>query len=277
MTAPSSGAQVRAPLLIYMVAGSYWCPSLHAGGLRVDPRAQEPGIAVRMTDAFKANAIPLFPGESPMISDVKDWWEDARSLIPADQLATFSSTTPRGALDFTPNTVPEALVVSAANPGTTESMKQQRLALILTINDANTLKETKRAAYMSELGQSLFDTLDRAVRPSAPLLWAKLKRTCKQAEPFEQYYDGGKALRTLVAMSDAKAMKPGEESIHESHLLMLTLRPLPKGATAEQFSLRVTNALENHIPYLMRPMTDAQIADWVVKQAPHDWHGHRLR
>ena len=60
-------------------------------------------------------------------------------------------------------------------------MKQQRLALILTINDANTLKETKRAAYMSELGQSLFDTLDRAVRPSAPLLWAKLKRTCKQA------------------------------------------------------------------------------------------------
>ena len=49
MTAPSSGAQVRAPLLIYMVAGSYWCPSLHAGGLRVDPRAQEPGIAVRMT------------------------------------------------------------------------------------------------------------------------------------------------------------------------------------------------------------------------------------
>ena len=53
MTAQSSGTQVCAPLLIYMVAGSYWCPSLLAGGLRVDPRAQEPGIAVTMTDAFK--------------------------------------------------------------------------------------------------------------------------------------------------------------------------------------------------------------------------------
>ena len=74
------------------------------------------------------------------------------------------------------------------------------------------------------------------MRPSAPLLWAKLERTCKQAEPFEQYFDGGKALRTLVAMGDAKAMKPGEESIHESALLVLTLRPLPNGATAEHSS-----------------------------------------
>ena len=53
MTAQTSSGTVCAPLLIYMVAGSYWCPSLLAGGLRVDPRAQEPGIAVTMTDAFK--------------------------------------------------------------------------------------------------------------------------------------------------------------------------------------------------------------------------------
>ena len=38
----------------------------------------------------------------------------------------------------------------------------------------------------------------------------------------------------------------------------------------------MTNALENHIPYLMRPMSEAQIADWVVKQAPQE-HGIETR
>ena len=104
-----------------------------------------------MTDAFKASAnIPLFPGEQPRVSEVKEWWKVTRPLIPADQLATYSGTTPRGALDFTLSTVPDALVVSA-DTGTTESMRQQRIALIMTINDANSLKQVKRAAFMSEL------------------------------------------------------------------------------------------------------------------------------
>ena len=87
-------------------------------------------------------------------------------------------------------------------------MRQQRIALIMTINDANALKQVKRAAFMSELAQSLFDGLDRAVRPSAPLLWAKLERTCKQADPYGLYFNGGEALKILVAMGDSKAMKP---------------------------------------------------------------------
>ena len=75
MTAQTSSGTVWAPLLIYMVAGSYWCPSLLAGGLRVDPRAQEPGFAVTMTDAFKNNnaVLPPWPGEQPKTSAVKEW------------------------------------------------------------------------------------------------------------------------------------------------------------------------------------------------------------
>ena len=120
MTAQTSSGTVCAPLLIYMVAGSYWCPSLLAGGLRVDPRAQEPGIAVRMTDAFKTSAaIPLWPGEQPKISEVKDWFTAAKPFITPDQFAVYSRTTPRGLLDFTAASVPEALIVIAEN-GTTE-------------------------------------------------------------------------------------------------------------------------------------------------------------
>ena len=60
-------------------------------GLRVDPRAQGPGITVRMTDANKqsANVLPLFPRESPRASEVKDWWLGVKTTMAADQFALF--------------------------------------------------------------------------------------------------------------------------------------------------------------------------------------------
>ena len=232
MKAQASSGTVCAPLLIYMVAGSYWCPSLLAGGLRVDPRAQEPGIAVTMTDAFKNNnaVLPPWPGEQPKTSAVKEWYVAAKPCFTPDQLAVYGRTDIRGLLDFTDATVPEALPLVTADNGMTESTRQSRLALIMTITDANNLKTRKRAAFTSEIAQSMFDALDRAVRPQAPLLWAKLERTCKQSAPFEHCFDGGEALRILVAMGDAAAMQPGEESMHEAHMLMLTLKPLPEGS-----------------------------------------------
>ena len=61
-----------------------------------------------------------------------------------------------------------------------------------------------------------------------------------------------------------------------AHGNMLTLKPLPEGSTPEQFSQRVSTALELHLPFLARPYTQAQIAEWVVKQAPRE-HGVKVR
>jgi len=55
-----------------------------------------------------------------------------------------------------------------------------------------------------------------------------------------------------------------------AHGNMLTLKPLPEGSTPEQFSQRVSTALELHVPFLARPFTPAQIAEWVVAQAPRE-------
>ena len=121
------------------------------------------------------------------------WFTASKPFITPDQFAVYSRTTPRGLLDFTAATVPEALIVTAENR-TTESTRQQRLALIMSITDSNNLKALKREAFKSELAQGLFDALDRAVRSQAPLLWAKLERLCKQPTPFEHYFDGGEAL-----------------------------------------------------------------------------------
>ena len=96
------------------------------------------------------------------------WFTASKPFITPDQFAVYSRTTPRGLLDFTAASVPEALIVTAEN-GTTESTRQQRLALIMSITDSNNLKALKREAFKSELAQGLFDALDRAVRPQAPL------------------------------------------------------------------------------------------------------------
>ena len=56
-------AQVSALLHIYMVAGSYWRPTLRAGGLRVDPRALGPAIVVQtMTSKPGAAQCWVLPG-----------------------------------------------------------------------------------------------------------------------------------------------------------------------------------------------------------------------
>ena len=45
---------------------------------------------------------------------------------------------------------------------------------------------------------------------------------------------------------------PGEALDHDAQLLLLTLRPLADTATADEFSDRVSTAIEKHFPYLER-------------------------
>ena len=270
MKAPCSGSQARALLPIYMVAGSYWCPILRAGGIRVDPWTSRSSIAVRMTDANKSSnaAFTLFPGEQPKTHEVKEWWKVTKPIVTPDQLALYNGTRPRGLLDYTPASVPVALVAAADGP--TESAVQSRHALIMAIEDSNSLKITKEAAHKSEMLQSLFNSIDAAVRPKAPLLMAKLERECKQTGGYTECFDGAKALKILIAMGEVAAMKPGEENAHEAHLLALSFSPLPPGSTTEQFSQRVTDALENDIPFLSRKPTEEWISEWVINQAPRE-------
>ena len=272
MTAQGRGTQARALLLINMVAGSYWCPTLRAGGRRVDPWALGPGIAASMADAKPSNAgLPLFPGEAPKAREVKEWWKLVKPLITADQLALFNGTVPRALLDYSLATVPPTLTAAAG--GLSESAVESRNAMILSIEDANANNITKRNTHERELRQGLTMALDVAVRPKAPLLMAKLEREHAFAPPYQESYDGAAALRTLVAMGGVSAMKPGENVSYEGHLLALELSSLPPGATADQFSLRVTTALEKHIPYLKREATPEWTAEWVSQQAPRE---HRV-
>ena len=112
------------------------------------------------------------------------------------------------------------------------------------------------------------------MRITDPLgLMAKLERAHAFPPPYQESYDGAAALRALVAMGGVSAMKPGENVSHEGHLLALELSSLPPGATADQFSLRVTTALEKHIPYLKRVATPEWTAEWVSQQAPRE---HRV-
>ena len=236
MTAQRRGTQARALLLINMVAGSYWCPTLRAGGRRVDPWALGPGIAATMADAKQSNAgLPLFPGESPKAQDVKEWWKLAKPLITPDQLALFNGTVPRALLDYSLATVPPTLTAAAG--GLSESAVESRNAVILSIQDANAIKTAKRDTHERELRHGLMMALDVAVRPKAPLLMAKFERVHALPPPYEESYDGAAALRELVAMGGVSAMLPGETVTHEGHMLALDLKPLPAGATADQLSL----------------------------------------
>ena len=119
MTAHLRRAQVCALVQIYMVAGSNRCPTLRAGGLRVDPWTSGSRIVARMADANKSSAaFPPFPGETPEAHEVKEWWRATQPHLTASQHALQNHQMPRELLDYTLATVPDALV--SQNAGGTD-------------------------------------------------------------------------------------------------------------------------------------------------------------
>ena len=78
-------------------------------------------------------------------------------------------------------------------------------------------------------------------------------------------------------MSTTDSMIPGEDASHDAALLALQLKPLAKGSSPDEFSARVTYAIEKHMPFLERPFAnDTAISAWVVKQVPLE-HGIEVR
>ena len=72
-----------------------------------------------------------------------------------------------------------------------------------------------------------------------------------------------------VRMSRTASQLPGEALDHDAQLLMLTLKPLADSASADEFSDRVSTAIEKHFPYLERGFDSEEAKGvWVLRQVP---------
>ena len=63
---------------------------------------------------------------------------------------------------------------------------------------------------------------------SLALLLTQLKAGCKQAAPFDAYYDGKAAWDVLVSMSHVAASLPGEDTVHDAHFTKLIISPIQR-------------------------------------------------
>ena len=92
--------------------------------------AKAMGDASTAKSASASVALPLFPKERPLASEAKDWLDEAKILLPADQRALVDGLTPRSLLGYKPSTVPAP--IASGDPGAA-----QREALRLQIEDSN--------------------------------------------------------------------------------------------------------------------------------------------
>ena len=159
-------------------------------------------------------------------------------MLSADQSSLVAKTIPRSLLAYTIASLPSELFADA-DSGVTASSVATREATRFSVSDANTLKLEQRASHLSELLHTFYKQIIAAVRPKAPLLYAKLERTCRQGVPFEEFHDGSIAWGILVAMSTTDAMIPGEDASHDAALLALQLKPLAKGSSPDELARRV--------------------------------------
>ena len=261
-------------VLFYMVA---WFYELYTHSVR-PLRARSLLIftlcaCAQMSEAAAAKTastlLPPFEKERPKASTVLDWTKSAKALLPADHRSLIDGTTPRCLLAYTPATVPPAVTASEAS-GISPAAVISRETSILNVEDTNALKKTQRAAHESELRLTLFLSIENALMLKAPLLLERLKRDCLQTiVGYENMPDGVKAWRAIEAMSSTAAQAPGEALDHDAQLLLLQYKPLPDTCTPDEFSTRVSTAIENHFPYLERKFdTPEGEGLWVLRQMP---------
>ena len=159
-------------LQIYMVAGSYRCPILRAGGFRIDPRAFESSLAM-MADAsgMPGAALSLFPGEELPPHDVCDWMNVALSTLSDDESALVTKTEPPSLslIHYRNEQMPEALSANTVT-GVTSLAVETRAATRLAVRDANARTIQRRASHLRIMLHALYRQIVDAVSPKAPLL-----------------------------------------------------------------------------------------------------------
>ena len=71
----------------------------------------------------------------------------------------------------------------------TASAVASREGTRLSVSDSNELKIEQRASHLSELLHTLYKQIIAAVRPKAPLLYAKLENACANSPPpFKHFW-----------------------------------------------------------------------------------------
>ena len=147
----------------------------------------------------------------------------------------------------------------------------------LNVADQNTRRDKLKAGMKADLLEDLFNDIEESMLSSAALLLSQLKADHMQAAPFDKYRDGKAAWDAIVSMSTPDAQRPGEANEHDGVFVALQLKPLAAEATAQEFSLRVTDFTTNHLPYLDRPFSSKlKEASWVLQQVP-SVHGSECR
>ena len=161
--------------------------------------------------------LPLFPKERPLASEVGEWIDAAKPLLPADQRALVDGFEPRALLGYRPASLPGALTVDTTT-GITTAQAAARDASRLAIEDANATKVVQKAAHESEIKEALFNSLQTALKPKAPLLLDQLERDHKQTGTYAGRYDGVAAWNTIADKRKTTAQLPGEAQNHDAQL-----------------------------------------------------------
>ena len=111
------------------------------------PCQLSPSASVMATSLHKQ--FPNHPGQACASAEGKIWAIAVRRMLPADWLALVDGLTPRSLLQYSLQTVPDALVFRAAadgDPGVPQSSVLTRTAERQRIEDANTLKTVTKEA-----------------------------------------------------------------------------------------------------------------------------------
>ena len=273
---------VRLPTVrLNMVA---WCIVTSLSSCRADtripsfardfPRAMSK-LTTEPVSKTASTALLAFPSNTPSARDALDWLTVNRPRLSADQRTLLHGYEPRCLLQYEHDTVPPLLVVSV--DGATATMVAARDVSRMSITDQNRKRDKLKDVMVADIKELLFNDIESSMLETAALLLSQFKIDYMQAAPFSQYRDGCAAWLAIEALSKPSAQRPGEASEHDAKLVALALKPLPAGASAQEFSQRVTDFTTHNMPYLDRPFSSkAKEAEWVLQQVPIT-HGSECR
>ena len=213
----------------------------------------------------------MYPSERPSVADAKAWRLGVEDVMPADWKAIYAGIPPHSLMHLIAHPVPGALIEDQAGPPiVTSSMAIGRDLIIAETNHKNAVMDATRDSGIAAIRNSFFDALRRSLRPNAPLLLAAVEAAQPLVGAYAAWHDRPAAFADIVARSAAMTALAPETDDHEDHMTALRLKPLPDGASADDFSKRVNDALVNHIPFLLRPFpaADGSLGKWIILQMP---------
>ena len=257
-------------LQIYMVAGSYRCPILRAGGFRIDPRALGSSLATMADDSCKPGAakLPLFPGDQPPEKHVSEWMKDALTTLSNDGSALVTKTEPSSPslTRYRNGQIPEALVIDTVT-GVTSLANETRDATRWVVGDANALTMQHCASLLWIILHSVYREIVAAVGQKDPLLTRELNVTCKQntgqVDSLDELLDG---CNTWNKAANMDMTIPRHHNVWLNLVDPLPGYPLPNNSTSLDFIEHIINALEHGHYYFER--INMSSVEWVLSQTP---------